>query len=190
MTDDEGAARAKLPDEFRELEEEYDGHGEFPEEVDARRGALEIAMEKIGRAGGFVTLDRHGELAVCRGLVQPEDEPREDADVHGGLPAAHGQGVELLTDSHADGIGYRLAIASAGQALGANMADDEDDGALKLLPERLVMELKPHRTLALREAVGRSPDVALKLLLLKLVNDTFRTSSSAGNCLEASVRHV
>ena len=52
------------------------------------------------------------------------------------------------------------------------------------------MELTAHRTLALREAVGRSPDVASTMLLLKLVNDTFRTSSSAGNCLEASVLHV
>jgi ParB family chromosome partitioning protein len=31
------------------------------------------------------------------------------------------------------------------------------------------MELTAHRTLALREAIGRSPDVALTLLLLKLV---------------------
>ena len=89
-----------------------------------------------------------------------------------------------------DGIGHGTVITSAGHTLGANMPDDEDDGALKPLPERLVMELTAHRTLALREAVGRSPDVALTLLLLKLVNDTFRTSSSAGSCLEASVRHV
>lgn len=52
------------------------------------------------------------------------------------------------------------------------------------------MELTAHRTLALREAVGCSPDGVLKLMLLKLVHDTFRTSSSAGNCLEASVPHV
>ncbi|MFP7675672.1 ParB/RepB/Spo0J family partition protein [Marivita sp. S0852] len=58
------------------------------------------------------------------------------------------------------------------------------------LPERLIMELTALRTLALREAIGRSPDVALTLLLLKLVNDIFRTSNSAGNCLEAWVRHV
>lgn len=81
-------------------------------------------------------------------------------------------------------------ITSAGKAVGVNVPDDEDDGALKPLPERLVMELTAHRTLALREAVGRSPDVALTLLLLKLVNDTFRTSNSAGSCLEASFRHV
>jgi ParB family chromosome partitioning protein len=81
-------------------------------------------------------------------------------------------------------------ITSGGQPIGADLPDDEDDGALKPLPERLVMELTAHRTLALREAIGRSPDVALTLLLLKLVTDTFRTSSSSGSCLEASVRHV
>ena len=52
------------------------------------------------------------------------------------------------------------------------------------------MELTAHRTLALREAIGRSPDVALTLLLLKLVTDTFRTSGASGSCVEASVRHV
>lgn len=64
------------------------------------------------------------------------------------------------------------------------------DGALKPVPERLVIELTAHRTLALREAIGRSPDVALTLLLMKLVNDTFRTSGVSGSRLEAAVRHV
>ena len=52
------------------------------------------------------------------------------------------------------------------------------------------MELTAHRTLALREAIGRSSDVALTLLLMKLVNDTFRSSGASGSCLEASVRTV
>ncbi len=52
------------------------------------------------------------------------------------------------------------------------------------------MELTAHRTLALREAIGRSPDVALTLLLLKLVTDTFCTSGASGSCLEASVHRV
>jgi ParB family chromosome partitioning protein len=202
MTDDEGAAHAKLLAEYRALEEEYEGQDEFPEEVDARLGALEVEMEKlevrpqifdaeeIARAGAFVTLDRYGELAVYRGFVRPEDEPREDADVHSGEPAADGQGAEFAAGSNVDGVGHGTVITSAVQALGATVPEDEDDGALKPLPERLVMELTAHRTLALREAVGRSPDVALTLLLLKLVNDTFRTSNSSGSCLEASVRHV
>jgi ParB family chromosome partitioning protein len=80
-------------------------------------------------------------------------------------------------------------ITSGGQPIGVDQSEDEEDGALKPLPEWLVMELTAHRTLALREAIGRSPDVALTLLLLKLVTHTFRTSSASGSCLEASVRH-
>ena len=202
MTDEEGAAHAKLLAEYRALEEEYEGQDEFPEEIDARLGELEVAMEKLeaqplifdgeetARAGAFVTLDRYGELAVYRGFVRPEDEPRADGDVHSGEQAADVRGTELSTVSSVDAVGHGTVITSAGQALGANMPEDDDDGALRPLPERLIMELTAHRTLALREAVGRSPDVALTLLLLKLVNDTFRTSSSAGSCLEASVRHV
>ena len=55
-------------------------------------------------------------------------------------------------------------ITSGGQPIGADPTEDEDDSALKPLPERLVMELTAHRTLALREAIGRSPDVALTLV--------------------------
>ncbi len=204
MTDDEGAAHAKLLAEYRAIEEEYEGQDEFPEETDARLGKLEAAMEKlearplifdakeIARAGVFVTLDRYGELAVYRGFVRPEDEPREEADVHSGEPAADGQGGDaaLSGSANVESCAAGTVITSGGQALGAGLSDEEDDGALKPLPERLVMELTAHRTLALREAVGRSPDVALTLLLLKLVGDTFRRSSASGSCLEASVRHV
>lgn len=205
MTDDEGAAHAKLLAEYRALEEKYDGQDELPEEIDARLGELEAAMEKlevrplifdqeeVARSGAFVTLDRYGDLAVYRGYVRPEDEPRAGSDVHGGEQSeedGQGSGDEYSGAGPADGIGQGTVITSGGQALGVDLPDDEDDGALKPLPERLVMELTAHRTLALREAVGRSPEVALTLLLLKLVGDTFRTSSASGTCLEASVRHV
>jgi len=52
------------------------------------------------------------------------------------------------------------------------------------------MELTAHRTLALREAIGRSPDVARTPLRLKRVSDTFRISSTSGRRLGASVRPV
>ncbi len=205
MTDEETAAHAALLAEYRAMEEEYSGQDEYPEEIDARLGELEMAMEafearplifdpaEVARAGAFVTLDRDGSLAVYRGYVRPEDEPREESavqDVYGA--DAMGQGTD------AGGAGWQPSvtsmggtiITSGGQPIGADLTEDEDDGALKPLPERLVMELTAHRTLALREAIGRSPDVALTLLLLKLVTDTFRTSSSSGSCLEASVRHV
>jgi ParB family chromosome partitioning protein len=205
MTEEESAAHAALLAEYRALEEEYSGQDEYPEEIDARLGQLEMAMEaleerpliydqaEVGRAGVFVTLDRDGSLAVYRGYVRPEDEPREETAVQEGDGAdAMGQGGDVGVSSwkpSATSAGGTV-ITSGGQPIGADPSEEDDDGALKPLPERLVMELTAHRTLALREAIGRSPDVALTLLLLKLVTDTFRTSSAAGSCLEASVRHV
>ena len=85
-----------------------------------------------------------------------------------------------------------MVITTGGQALSATagLPHDGDDGALKPLPERLVMELTANGTRALREAIGRSPDVALTLLLLKFGTDTFRTSGASGGCVDVSVRHI
>jgi ParB family chromosome partitioning protein len=205
MTGQENTAHEVLLVEYRTLEEKYSDQDECPEEIDARLGELEAAMEaleqrpltfdptEVARAGSFVTIDRDGSLAVYRGFVRPEDEQREETavqDVDG--VDAMGQGGDV------GGSGWNpsptstggTVITSGGKPIGADASEDQDDEALKPLPERLVMELTAHRTLALREAIGRSPDVALTLLLLKLVTDTFRTSSATGSCLEASVRHV
>ena len=108
MTDEESAAHAALLAEYRALEEEYSGQDEYPEEIDARLGQLEMAMEaleqrpliydpaEVGRAGVFVTLDRDGSLAVYRGYVRPEDEPREETAVQDGDGAdAMGQGGDV-----------------------------------------------------------------------------------------------
>ena len=47
----------------------------------------------------------------------------------------------------------------------------EDEGLAKPLPDRLVMEVMAHRTLALRNAVAGNPHVAMIALLHKLVDD-------------------
>ena len=205
MTEEKIAADATLLAEYRALEEEYSGQDEYPGEIDARLGQLEMAMESLeqrsliydpvefGRAGVFVTLDRDGSLAVYRGYVRPADQPREETAVQNGDGTdAVGQGGDV------GGSGWQPSASSTpcrvitlgGQPIGADLSDEEEDGALKPLPERLVMELTALRTLALRKAIGRSPDVALTLLLLKLVTDNFRTASASGSCFEASVRHV
>jgi ParB family chromosome partitioning protein len=202
---DEAAEHARLLTEYRALEEEYSGQDEYPEEIDTRLGELESAMEafeqrplifdtaEVGRAGVFVTLDRDGGLVAYRGYVRPEDEPREEAVTNfGDEPDKEGQGADgsVSADQLPVGTSAATVITSGGQPFSAGLPDDEDDGALKPLPERLVMELTAHRTLALREAIGRSPEIALTLLLMKLVNDTFRSSGASGGCLEASVRPV
>ena len=209
MTADEVAEHSKLLAEYRALEEQWGEADELPEEVDVRLAELAEAMERmearpmifdpaeIARAGVFVTFDREGVLVIHRGFVRPEDEAHEEtaANAEGADgEASEGQGDQEAVSNWnrgqgaANGVGGTV-ITSSGQQISA-APEDDDDGALKPLPERLVMELTAHRTLALREALGRSPDVALTLLLLKLVTDTFRTSSSTGTCLEVSVRPV
>ncbi|TQM90107.1 ParB/RepB/Spo0J family partition protein [Roseinatronobacter monicus] len=209
LSDEESTSHAALLAEYRALEGEYAGQDEIPEEVDARLGELEQAMEaiearplifdpdEVTRAGAFVTLDRSGQLSVYRGYVRPEDEPRAETAVQEDANhATAGQGGDTGLsdlDHHGSDAGSHVGtiITSGGQLLGAGLPEDEDDGALKPLPERLVQELTAHCTLALREALGRSPDVALTLLLMKLVGDTFHSAGAAsGGCLEASVRQV
>ena len=211
LSDEEVSAHAALLAEYRALEDEYVSQDEIPEEVDARLGELEQAMEaiearplifdpdEVTRAGAFVTLDRSGQLSVCRGYVRPDDEPRAETAVQDGSEAGAaqmGQGGDAGLsafghDGNDAGAHVGTIITSGGQPFGAGLPEDEDDGALKPLPERLVQELTAHRTLALREALGRSPDVALTLLLMKLVGDTFHSAGAAsGGCLEASVRQV
>ena len=202
---DEAAEHARLLVEYRALEEEYSSQDEYPEEIDSRLGELEAAMEafeqrplifdaaEVGRAGVFVALDRDGGLVAYRGYVRPEDEPREETVANFGDDlSAEGQEADGSVSAYQLPVGASAVtvITSGSQPFSAGLPDDEDDGALKPLPERLVMELTAHRTLALREAIGRSPEVALTLLLMKLVNDTFRSSGASGGCLEASVRPV
>jgi hypothetical protein len=85
LTDEESGAHAGLLAEYRALEEEYSGQDEYPEEIDARLGQLEMAMETLEQrplifdpaevihAGVFVTLDRDGTLP-CTSSDLPASE--------------------------------------------------------------------------------------------------------------------
>ena len=130
-------------------------------------------------AGAFVSLKPDGTLAVERGYVRPEDERKaedveEDGAGDGGRDPSEGAGRS------------GPVITVAGEKPGA---DPDEDDVIRPLPDRLVLELTAHRTLALRDAVAQHPEVALTLLLHRLVTDAFNRGGSGG-CLEASVRHV
>src|SRR3546814_2310468 len=66
--------------------------------------------------------------------------------------------------------------------------EEEQDDMLRPLPDRLVTELTTHRTLALRDAVARSPEVAFAAMLHALVLDTFYGYSSSESCVQLSIR--
>ena len=169
----DAAEHGRLLAEYRALEAEWSEQDEMPDEVDMRLGELVTAMEvleqqpqlfdaaEVGRAGAFVTFDRDGTLVIHRGFVRPEDEAPVETVVnldgaegiagqggYAGVPGGHGYGEA------GDVRGPVVAIYGQSPVL---TPDDEDDGALKPLPERLVVELTTHRTLALSEALGRSP---------------------------------
>ena len=170
LIDEEADARDALIAKQEEIEASYIDDAELPPEVDARLGEIERAIaaydnrptqyraEDVVIAGAFVSIDPNGLLRVERGYVRPEDEPpvaaepTPDHDTSGEAATVGDDGIARETDAgHAD-------PAYSGGPTAPN-DPDEDDG-IKPLPDRLVVELTAFRTIALREAVGRDPEVA------------------------------
>ncbi len=184
LTDEERQQRETLRAEFEAIEEEYAQAEEYPDEVDARLGEIEAQLEAfenrpmhydpadVARAGVFISIAQDGSLRVERAFVRPEDELVSDmgaASADSEASAPHG------------------VITVAGEAE-TETEEQEDDGSPKPLPDRLVTDLTAHRTLALREALGRTPHVALTALLHTLCLDLFFHRSE--NCLQARVQEV
>ena len=189
LTAEEQATIDALNAEYQKLEAEYEGADELPDEVDQRLGEIETALaafenrpvrfgaEDIARAGVFISIAHDGSLDVDRGYVRPGDEAPVAPEGETGVDAG-GDPVEPVVQ--------RAVITIGGQP--AEPEDDEDD-AIKPLPDRLVTELTAHRTLALRNALAENPHIAMTALLHKLVSDTFLNRMYKG-ALEASVNHV
>lgn len=197
LTAEEKAALAALQAEYEKIEDEHNGVDELPDAVDQRLSEIEAAIEAlqtrpkiydpadIARAGAFVSIDAEGRLAVDRGYVRPEDECEDaDASVGAGGVARTDAGLDATDDAATAPVPARTTITIAG-------ADDEEeeDGAIKPLPDRLVMELTAHRTLALRDALALNPHVAMTALLHRLCLDAF-LSGSGGKCLQACVQQT
>ncbi len=193
LTDEERAAREALRGEYERLEAEYAEADELPDEVDQRLGEIETALEgfekrpviydpaELARAGVFISIDREGELVVDRGYIRPEDEAPVSVDGE-----AIGADGETEASSTTDPSARRAVIT-----IGGNSAEPEEDESdvIKPLPERLVIELTAHRTLALRNAVAENPHIALTALLHRLVVEAFGHVSHGG-CVEAFVRKI
>ena len=193
LSEEEQAAYDALRQEYGALEETYAEADELPEDVDQRLGEIEAALEAfdnrppvfesddIARAGAFVSLDGSGELKVERGYVRPEDEaaaepePVDDEHEGGAAPSASEGGVQR-------------AVITLGSAAQPSAEADEEEDAIKPLPERLMTELTAHRTLALRDAVGGDPDTAYLAVLHAMALKTFYRFSTA-TCLELEVKH-
>jgi ParB family transcriptional regulator, chromosome partitioning protein len=197
LTIDEQVSLDALQAEYAALQEKYEDADEIPDEADTRLGELEQAIAvfderphifdaaAVAHAGAFVNIDTDGTLQVARGYVRREDEAafvtaaaEPDLETSAATPGPDDRGQSPPT---AQGS----VITMAGQAL----QDEEEDDAIRPLPDRLVIELTAHRTLALQDAVAAQPQVAMTALLHKLCLDAFHRTYGPG-CLEAGVRHV
>ena len=191
LTEAEQATLASLEEEYARIEAEYQDAEELPDDVDVRMGDIETALAafdnrpvhydpaEIAIGGTFLSIDSSGRLSVDRGYVRGEDEVPAEPE---GDEASEASGDREPAES----APQRAVITLGGEPV--QPEEDEDEG-LKPLSERLVIELTAHRTLALRDALANNPEVAMTMLLHKLVSDTFRHTAPTG-CLEANVRHI
>ena len=181
LSAEEQATTEALNAEYQKLEAEYEDADELPDEVDQRLGEIETALaafetrpvrfeaDGIARAGVFISIAHDGSHDIDRGYVRAADEaPIESEGETGAEPGA----------DPAEPVVQRAVITIGGQP--AEPEDDVDDGVIKPLPERLVIELTAYRTLALRNAVAENPYLAITALLHKLVSDTFMTRMYTG----------
>jgi len=186
-----------LKAEYARLEAEHDGVDELPDEVDQRLGEIETALAAfddrpiiyqpadIARAGVFVGIDAEGTLLVDRGYIRPEDE----APVAEPEQGSDGEPDDAALDGAepSEPVIQRAVISIGGQVA---EPEDEDDDAVKPLPDRLLTELTAERTLALRDKLATTPSVAFQAVLHKFCLDVFSRYSSYGTAMEVTVRNA
>lgn len=184
LTDEEQGRLDALVEEYDAIGEEYRDGCDLPDAVDARLTELDAELttlncrpavfdpEEQARAGVFVSLAHDGRLRIDRGYVRPEDEPVTDA----GDATANAQSAEQASGP---------AITVAGQVQDEQAADDEDD-AIRPLPDRLISELTAVRTVALRNALAGDPNAAFIALLHALTLSVFHQHGTHG-CVQIGV---
>lgn len=191
MSAEEVAAHQALRAEMDALEAEHADEAELPDAVDIRLGEIETALETLearplrfepedlARAGAFVSIDPSGRLRIERGFVRPEDEPapEPEATAEVGADEAEAVGDEIAASEVDDGPLSPDA---------APVEEEEEDG-LKPLSDRLVAELTAHRTIALRDAVARDPEVAMLAALHALALRLFHRYG-LDSCVEIEPR--
>ena len=175
-SEEEKVQIAALSEEYDALVSEWDAVEELPPEIEARFQEIDAALdafgdgtaydpEEIARGGVFVILGQDGVARIERGLIRPEDmpqpEPKPEDESGDGVVRADGEGEGACPDAE---------------------EPEEDSGAP--LSERLVLDLTAHRTLALRDALGASPTVALSAVVHSLALFAFYPACERPTCLE------
>jgi ParB family chromosome partitioning protein len=175
--EEERARMAALSDEYDALVSEWDAVEELPTEVEARFTEIDAALEAFGdgtafapdeiaRGGVFVILGQDGVARVERGLIRPEDVPAPEPE------------------AESESEGEEAGGAKSGEDGAAAEAEEADEDAGAPLSERLVLDLTAQRTLALRDALGASPTVALSAVVHSMALFAFYPPYDRASCLE------
>ncbi|WP_281930185.1 ParB/RepB/Spo0J family partition protein [Roseibium album] len=193
LTNEDHATRQALRDEQDRLEAEHAEADELPDEVDARLGEIEEALEavenrplqydagEIAQAGVFVSIRHDGQLAVERGFVRPEDEISKECESRDASQEKDDVGNTAIPAAH------HTVISVGGEV---DQQEDEVDDGIKPLPDRLVTELTAERTLALRNKLADNPSIAFLAVLHKFCRDVFSRYISFNPAMEVSVRNT
>ncbi|MBY5714751.1 ParB/RepB/Spo0J family partition protein [Rhizobium leguminosarum] len=185
MTEDELARYDATRAEYEKLDAEYAEADEYSEATEQKLEELGSKLDRlndrpyvfdpqeIARGGVFISLGASGEPKIERGFVRPEDEPKDETD---------------LTDDIGDDHGAHDSAPPVTDAAGAEgtQPDDEDE-AIKPLPDRLVLDLTAARTIALRNALANNPVIAFIGVLHAFVLKTFYVYGS-DSCLEVTLQ--
>lgn len=189
LTSEEVASRDTLKAEYDRLEEQYAEADELPDDVDARLGEIETALEAFEnrpvtfdpeetlRAGAFVSIAPDGSLRVERGFVRPEDEVVPEPEANSG--DADDSGTQPESES---------SEGETSNGTKEPSEPDEDEG-LSPISDRLMSELTAHRTLGLRNALAERPDIAFVAALHALTLSVFYHYGS-DSCLELGLKSV
>ncbi|WP_425388603.1 ParB/RepB/Spo0J family partition protein [Azospirillum thiophilum] len=188
LTEAEQATYDALHAEYERLEASEPAEAEELDRVARRLAEIDLELRRleerplvfetaeVARAGVFVSVDVEGGLQVDRGYVRPEDEAPVE-------PVAPAGGEETSADPTNGGGG---AVAAQPAAIAGGTTSEDDEG-LRPLPERLLIELSVHRTLALRDALANDPDTAFLAALHALCLRTF-TQRPGASCLELELK--
>lgn len=193
---------AVLEAELEQIEAEWDGEPDVPQDVCDRAEAIQTEIAdilntlvvyepgEVGIAGAFVTIQKDGSLFVDCGWVRPEDEPEEDVDESEGDEAG-GEADVPASDPVVDGSQAPMSAPDGGtpSAASTTVNDEDEEDVIKPLPDRLVAELTAARTVALQDAFAQNPSVAFAAVLHSMVLTIFyqvRTES----CLALSLSKV
>lgn len=195
LSDDDDRRFRELTEEYDRIEAEYEGAEELPDAVDARLGEIETTLlsyenrplifdpADIANAGAFIYLNSDGQPVIERGFVRLEDEASDETPADAAAEKAAGR-LEPDTQDENMPRPQPTSITVGGQPV--SPTGDEEEDALKPIPERLLQELTAFRTVALRNALAENPQVAMTALLHQLVSLTFNLRHG-GTALDVNV---